>query len=74
MFKYNNHESTKAEIKKFLIDQGFTAKEVAEKMGVKPQQYNNIVNKRNFALSDLNRIANAIDCDLFIDLVPKNKE
>jgi len=63
----------KNELKKILIDNNMTAKEIADNIGVKPQQYNNIVNKRNFALSDLKRICDAMSCDLIIDIVPINK-
>ncbi|MCC8014060.1 MAG: helix-turn-helix domain-containing protein [Eubacterium sp.] len=69
MFIYKDNEATKAELKKLLIDKGVTAKEVAERMGVKPQQYNNIVNKQNLSLSDLNRIAAALGCKLAISFV-----
>ena len=45
MFTYIDNEQLKKELKKLVIDSGMTQKEVAEKMEVKPQQYNNIVNK-----------------------------
>ena len=73
MFKYTDNEQMKNELKKILIDNNMTAKEIADNIGVKPQQYNNIVNKRNFALSDLKRICDAMSCDLIIDIVPRNK-
>ena len=47
-----------------------TQKEVAEKMKVKPQQYNNIVNKENLAFRDVKRIVNACGYELHIEFVP----
>ena len=50
MFVYDDNEQLKKELKKLVIDSGLTQKEVAEKMGVKPQQYTNIVNKKTLLL------------------------
>lgn len=71
MFKYVNNEQLRNEIKKSLIDNGVTQKEVADRMEVKPQQFTNIVNKENLAFRDLKRICNAMDCDLVIDIVKR---
>ena len=60
----------KRELKKAIIDSGLTQKEVAKKMGVKPQQYTNIVNKENLAFRDVKRIAIACGYELQIDFVP----
>ena len=42
----------------------------AEKIGVKPQQYTNIVNKENLAFRDVKRIAMACGYELHIDFIP----
>ena len=52
----------------------YTIKEVAEKMGVKPQQYTNIVNKENLAFRDVKRIAAACGYELHIDFVPVEQD
>lgn len=70
MFIYSDNEQLKRELKKVIIDSGISQKEVAEKMGCKPQQYTNIVNKENLAFRDVKRIANAIGLELKIDFVP----
>ena len=70
MFIYDDNDQLKKELKKLVIDSGMTQKEVAEKMGVKPQQYNNIVNKENLAFRDVKRIAIACGYELHIDFVP----
>ena len=70
MFTYTDNEQLKKELKKLVIDSELTQKEVAEKMGVKPQQYTNIVNKENLAFRDVKRIAAACGYELRIDFVP----
>ena len=69
-FIYSDNEQLKRELKKIVIDSGMSQKEVAEKMGCKPQQYTNIVNKENLAFRDVKRIANAIGLDIKIEFVP----
>ena len=70
MFIYDDNDQLKKELKKLVIDSGFTQKEVAKKMEVKPQQYTNIVNKENLAFRDVKRIAIACGYKLQIDFVP----
>ena len=70
MFTYEDNEQLKRELKKIVIDSGLTQKEVADRMGCKPQQYTNIVNKENLAFRDVKRIANAIGLDVRIEFVP----
>ena len=74
MFIYENNDQLKKELKKLVIDSGLTQKEVSEKMGVKPQQYTNIVNKENLAFRDVKRIAIACGYELHIDFVPVEHE
>ena len=70
MFTYEDNEQLKKELKKIIIDSGLSQKEVALKMGCKPQQYTNIVNKTNLAFKDVRRIANAIGLNLCISFEP----
>lgn len=70
MFTYEDNEQLKKELKKIIIDSGLSQKEVALKMGCKPQQYTNIVNKANLAFKDVRRIANAIGLELCISFAP----
>lgn len=70
MITYEDNEQLKKELKKIIIDSGLSQKEVALKMGCKPQQYTNIVNKTNLSFKDVRRIANAIGLDLCISFEP----
>ena len=67
MFVFSDNEQLKREVKKMIIDSGMTIKDVAAIMEVKPQQYNNIVNKENFSFKDAKRIACACGCDLLVE-------
>ena len=69
MFVFSDNEQLKREVKKLVIDSGYTQKEVAEKMGVKPQQYTNIVNKENFSFKDVKRIADACGYKMKIEFI-----
>ncbi len=73
MFIYENNEQMKNEIKKALIDNGYSQVAIAEKMECKPQQFTNIINKENFAFRDMKRICDAMGCELVIDIVRKSE-
>ena len=72
MFIYSNKEQMKKEIKKIIIDNDMTQKEVADRMGCKPQQFVNIINKENFAFRDMKRICDSMGFNLVIDFVKKD--
>ena len=71
MFEYIDNEQLRKEVKKMIIDSGMSQKEVAEKMGCKPQQYTNIVGKENFAFRDVKRIAEAAGYKLMVEFIPE---
>lgn len=73
MFEYIDNEQLRKEVKKMVIDSGMSQKEVAEKMGCKPQQYTNIVGKENFAFRDAKRIANAAGYRLMVEFIKDNQ-
>ena len=70
LFTYIDKKKKKKELKKLVIDSGLTQREVSEKMGVKPQQYTNIVNKENLAFRDVKRIAMACGYEWQIEFIP----
>ena len=67
MIKYINNAELKKEIKKIIIENDCTQKEIAEKLEMLPQTYNTLINKKNFSFADMQRILNTLDCDLYID-------
>lgn len=69
MFIFSDNDQLKKELKKIIIDAGLTQKEIAEKMEVKPQQYTNIVNKKNLSFEDAKRIVSAAGYKMQIDFI-----
>lgn len=69
MFIFSDNDQLKKELKKIIIDAGLTQKEIAEKMEVKPQQYTNIVNKKNLSFEDAKRIVLAAGYKMQIEFI-----
>lgn len=74
MIKYIDNTELKKEIKKTIIDNNYTQKEIADKLGMLPQTYNTLINKKNFSFADMQRICDAMGCDLYIDIVARGKD
>lgn len=68
---YENNEQLRKYIDKTLIDVGISKVELSKQMNCKPQQLNNILNKKNLSFVDIARICKALDCTLNIEIVPK---
>ena len=73
-FIYTDNKQVKNEFKKKVIDQNTTMTAVAQKCGMIPQQLNNRFRNDRLALSDLKEWCKAMNCELVIDFVPKEKE
>ncbi len=73
MFTYTDNEQLKNEIKKSVIDNRTTNKAIAEKLGITPQTYQHLINKKQLSFADVNKICDAMGCNLVIDFVPKEK-
>lgn len=72
MERYNNNEQLKRLLKAAWTKNGFTQKDIAEKMGVSSANLSNIlVNKKSLTFADVQRILDALDCDLYIDFKQK---
>ena len=74
MIKYIDNTELKKEIKKTIIDNNYTQKEIADRLGMLPQTYNTLINKKNFSFADMQRICDTMGCDLYIDIVPREKD
>jgi DNA-binding Xre family transcriptional regulator len=55
-------------IKQAIKLHGFTSTEVANKLGIVQPQFSRLINNPNIRISDLEKIANAIDCSV-VDLI-----
>ncbi len=60
-------------IKKILIDKGISQKELASKCGITENNLSNILKRTNVNTDTMYKLADALDCDLKIELVPKGK-
>ncbi len=62
------------EVKKMLVDKGLTQKELSEKMALSHSGLTNALNRDNISIKQMQAIAHALNCDLKIELIPKNDE
>lgn len=72
MFIYEDNTQLKKELKKCIIDNGFSAKMISDKLEMLPQTYQNIINKKNFSFADMKRILDCMGIELQIDFVKKD--
>lgn len=62
------------EVRKKCIDLGVTQHYVAESIGLSDNGLSNALNRANLGLLQMQKIANALNCELKIQLVPKESE
>lgn len=75
MERYNNNEQLKRFLKAEWTKNGFTQKDIAEKMGVSSANLSNIlVNKKSLTFADVQRILDALGYDLYIDFVKRDNQ
>ena len=71
-FTYRDSDQILTEIKKAMLDAKVTQREIADKLGIKPQGLTKMLNKKNFSFEDARKILAAMDYDLIIDF--QNRE
>ncbi len=57
-------------VKHYLLDSKITQKEIAEKIGCNANTISQLLSRDNISLDKMLLIANALDCDLEINLKP----
>ena len=70
MFIYTDNEQLKKELKKCIIDNGYTAKQICDNLEMLPQTYQTLINKKNFSFADMKRILDCMNVELRIEFVP----
>ena len=70
MFIYEDNEQLKKELKKCIIDNGFTAKKICDELEMLPQTYQTLINKKNFSFADMKRILDCMNVELHVEFVP----
>lgn len=72
---YKGNEGLKEYINTTIENKGIKKRFIASKMGLNnQQQLTNILNKSHITFDDVQRIADAIGCQLTIDIVPIDTE
>lgn len=72
MLEYKDSKQFKNDYRKYLEDNGISNAHIARKIGISPQQLNNIWNKKELNLFDIQRLCAAIgyNCDIIIARKP----
>ena len=64
---YTDSEQLLIELKKLMLDAKITQREIAERMGIKPQGLTKLLAKKNFSFEDAAKILAAMGYELVID-------
>lgn len=69
MLEYKNTEQFLSDYRSYLIEKGITNAHVARKIGISPQQLQNVFKKQELTVSDVIKLCNAIDynCKILIE-------
>ena len=59
-------------IKQVMLERGITSKELAEKLGMKPQSLSNKFHRNSFTYSDVVKIADILNCD--VELITRDTQ
>lgn len=68
---YKNNDQILIEIKKLMLENKITQRQIAEILKTKPQGLTKLMNKKNFGFEDAAKILNAMGYDLLIDFQKK---
>lgn len=64
---YENHNQIVIEIKKLMLENQITQRQIADILNMKPQGLTKLMNKKNFGFDDASKILNAMGYELLID-------
>lgn len=64
---YENNQQIVIEIKKLMLEKQISQREIAEKLGIKPQGLTKLLTKKNFGFEDAEKILSAIGYKLILD-------
>lgn len=69
MLEYNNTEQFLSDYREYLKQKGISNAHVARKIGISPQQLQNVFKKQELTVSDVIKLCNAIDynCRIIIE-------
>ena len=61
MLEYKNTEQFLSDYRSYLIEKGITNAHIARKIGISPQQLQNVFKKKELTVSDVMKLCDAID-------------
>lgn len=70
-FTYLENNQVISELKKLLIDEHATQRQLAEALDISPQAFAKKLNKKNLSFSDVKSILELLDYDLIINFQKK---
>jgi len=68
---YVSNEQLVIELKKLMLDDKISQKEIADKLEIKPQWLTKLLNKKNFGFEDIKKIIQAMDYEMDITFKKK---
>lgn len=71
---YTGNESLRLAVKEAAARHGLSLAALARNMDKIPQELNNTLIKKNISFNDIARIADALNCRLVFDIVPRDQE
>ena len=71
---YKNNEQILIEIRKIMIETKTTQREIADKLGMKPQGFTKLLNKKNFGFEDAQKILVTMGYNLIVDFKRPTEE
>lgn len=69
---YTSNEQIAIEIKKLMLESKITQREIADRLGIKPQGLTKILSKKNFGFEDAQKILSAMGYELIIDFTEES--
>lgn len=72
-FRFKSNEQIVIEIKKLMLENKISQREIAEKLNLKPQGLTKLLSKKNFGFEDAEKILNAMGYDLIINFKPSSE-
>ena len=71
---YKSNEQILIEIRKIMIETKTTQREIADKLGMKPQGFTKLLNKKNFGFEDAQKILATMGYNLIVDFKRPTEE
>ena len=65
-FTYSDHDQIVIELKKLMLEAGFTQRDIAAALQMKPQGITKLLAKKNFGFDDVQKVLSAMDYEMDI--------